>query len=101
MTYKFWYKGICFEVPDNWMKKHPGGDKVFKIFQNRDATDVIIAAHSLEAQDLLKRMVVSSRCKENKHLYNGTEAHDLDQNLSGSEIIRRNKNTQLLPVYLS
>ena len=92
MSYKFWYKGICFEVPESWMKKHPGGDKVFKIFQNRDATDVVLAAHSLEAQDLVKRMVASSRCKENKYLYNGNEGRDIDISLSGSEVIQRNRN---------
>ena len=48
-VYKIWYKGVCIDVGKDWIKRHPGGDKVFKIFDNRDATDVITAMHSEQA----------------------------------------------------
>ena len=91
MLCKIWFKGVCLDVPENWMKKHPGGDKVFKIFHNRDATDVILAAHSLQAQELAQKMVASSKSKENKHLYDEKENIGLVEELPLSDIVKKNK----------
>lgn len=43
-----------------WSRYHPGGTKVLRIFENRDATMQFEAAHSQEAKKKLKVMLDNS-----------------------------------------
>lgn len=41
---------------EDWQFKHPGGTKIIKVFENRDATDAILCFHSEEALVKVNRM---------------------------------------------
>lgn len=62
--YMFWFKGLEVHVPEKWLADHPGGTKVFKIFQNRDATENVLATHSEEA---IKKITALARVPDGVH----------------------------------
>eukprot|EP00756_Hemistasia_phaeocysticola_P015748 Hpha_TRINITY_DN15431_c1_g6::TRINITY_DN15431_c1_g6_i1::g.174113::m.174113/K10226/FADS2; acyl-CoA 6-desaturase (Delta-6 desaturase) len=49
-------KGKQLDVTE-WASKHPGGNKVLRIFHNRDATEVFDSYHSTSAHKTLDRML--------------------------------------------
>lgn len=49
-------KGKTLDVTD-WAQKHPGGNKVMRIFNNRDATEVFESYHSTRAHKMLDGML--------------------------------------------
>jgi len=49
-------KGKTLDVTD-WAHKHPGGNKVMRIFNNRDATEIFDSYHSTRAHKMLDGML--------------------------------------------
>jgi len=70
-----YYKGVGIKVSPEWQKKHPGGDKVLKIFHNRDATDIMTAMHSEQAQKMLIAMAKSSCAGDSEEFTSKMESY--------------------------
>eukprot|EP01062_Namystynia_karyoxenos_P000260 TRINITY_DN10084_c0_g1_i1.p1 TRINITY_DN10084_c0_g1~~TRINITY_DN10084_c0_g1_i1.p1 ORF type:complete len:534 (+),score=135.33 TRINITY_DN10084_c0_g1_i1:94-1602(+) len=51
-----WIRGLRVDVTD-WARRHPGGSKVFRIFADRDATEVFESYHSRDAHKTLDKML--------------------------------------------
>ena len=73
-VYKVWFNGLRIDVGDKWQKMHPGGVKVFKIFDGRDGTDAILATHSDEAIRKIKAMGVVPDIAKEGEIVNVTNA---------------------------
>lgn len=55
-TLTIYFMGNKIIVSDEWLRKHPGGTKVLRIFNERDATDAMLAMHSEQAIKQIKAM---------------------------------------------
>jgi len=75
LTVKF--KGVEITISDYWIKNHPGGSKVLKLFNGRDATDQMLAMHSDEAVAMIERMAGGDKKKAIREQYPKTDFQKL------------------------
>ncbi|KAF4713542.1 hypothetical protein FOZ63_003058, partial [Perkinsus olseni] len=65
-----------------WLKEHPGGSKVLRAFNNKDATDAVMAMHSEEA---IKRILSISGFNNNNS--DKSSEDELERRLSKEQLM--------------
>jgi len=60
---ELFFKGARIPINSYWIQNHPGGSKVLRVFDGRDATDQMLAMHSDEAIRKIEAMAGGEKTK--------------------------------------